>query len=448
MPPKSTTVRCSSCGQPNQVQVHTLIDVSTQPQLKPMLLSGQLNAVTCAFCGVPNNLMAPVLYHDAAKELLIAYVPMELNLTKDQQERAVGELMNELPKNNFKGYMFNPKRALTLQGLIDQIMQADGVTPEMMAEQRARIDLVQQMIELQDDAALDKLITDNDAQIDMRFFQTVTAMIQRMLQGGRQDLAERALYVQTRMTQLTTYGAQLLEQQAEQEAVVQEVAAGLQGLNSSATRLDLIHHLLQYHDSDAHLQAVVGLVRPALDHEFFEELAAFIAKAPATDRAALEQMRDKLLDYTQVIDQQAQARAQVAVSLLQAMVNAGDQLDALIEENIDMIDDTFMSVLVANLEEMQRRKNIDAMTRLKAVYERVVEIVQSRMEPELLLVNRLLNAQNDDEVSALLQEAQGYGESIIDVMAAAEQMLVTQGQNAAAQRLGQLRHEVAGALGK
>jgi hypothetical protein len=210
----------------------------------------------------------------------------------------------------------------------------------------------------------------------------------------------------------------------------------------------LIHHLLQYHDSDAHLQAVVGLVRPALDHEFFEELAAFIAKAPATDRAALEQMRDKLLDYTQVIDQQAQARAQVAVSLLQAMVNAGDQLDALIEENIDMIDDTFMSVLVANLEEMQRRKNIDAMTRLKAVYERVVEIVQSRMEPELLLVNRLLNAQNDDEVSALLQEAQGYGESIIDVMAAAEQMLVTQGQNAAAQRLGQLRHEVAGALGK
>jgi hypothetical protein len=448
MPPKATTVRCSSCGQPNQVQVHTLIDISTQPQLKPMLLSGQLNATTCAFCGAPNNLMAPVLYHDASKELLIAYVPMELNLTKDQQERAVGDLMNELPKNNFKGYMFNPKRALTLQGLIDQIMQADGVTPEMMAEQRARIDLVQQMIETQDDAALDKLITENDAQIDMRFFQTVTAMIQRLLQGGRQDLAERALYVQTRMTQLTSYGAELVAQQAEQEAVVEEVAAGLQGLTSSATRLDLVHHLLQYHDKDAHLQAIVGLIRPALDYEFFEELAAFIAKAPAGDRPALEAMRDKLLDYTRVIDQQTQARAQVAVSLLQAMVNAGDDLDALIEENLDMIDDTFMSVLVANLEEMQRRKNIEAMTRLKNIYERVVALVQSRMEPELLLVNRLLNAQSDEEVAELLQEAQGFGESIIDVMAAAEQMLVTQGQNAAAQRLGQLRAEVAGTFGK
>jgi hypothetical protein len=97
---------------------------------------------------------------------------------------------------------------------------------------------------------------------------------------------------------------------------------------------------------------------------------------------------------------------------------------------------------------MQRRKNIEAMTRLKNIYERVVAMVQSRMEPELLLVNRLLNAQSDEEVAELMQEAQGFGESIIDVMAAAEQMLVTQGQNAAAQRLGQLRAEVAGTFGK
>lgn len=446
--PKVMTIRCTACGQTISAQINNIVDVSKEPQLKPMLLAGQLNVVPCNACGTPNNVLTPLMYHDASKELLVAYVPMELNMNKDQQERAIGDMMNELPKTNFKGYMFNPKRALTMQGLVDLILQADGVTPEMMAEQRARVDLMQKMIEAPSDDVLDALIKENDAKIDVRFYQTMTAMIQRMVQGGREELAERALYVQNRMTELTTYGQELIKKQVEQEKIVQIVSEELQALGQMATRTDLLNYVLKYRDNEDYLQAIVGLVRPALDYEFFEEVNAYIGSAPADERPALENMRDLLVNLTRLVDQQAQARVQVAVQLLQAMMNAGEELDALILGNLPLIDDTFMSVIVANIEEMQRRGNIQVSTRLKEIYQHVVAVLQARMSPELGFVNRLLSAESDAEVNELIGEAKNYGDSLLEVMDSVDEMLNAQGQSDIAQRLKSLRQEVAAALEK
>ena len=74
---------------------------------------------------------------------------MELNLTKDQQEKAIGDLMRELklPQQAMKGYVFQPRRALTMQGLIEQVLQADGVTPDMMDEQRTRVKLLENLMQ-------------------------------------------------------------------------------------------------------------------------------------------------------------------------------------------------------------------------------------------------------------------------------------------------------------
>ncbi len=203
---RQMTIQCTNCRQPFPAQVFSVVDVSANPQLKPALLSGQLNRTPCPHCGAANAVLVPMVYHDPSKELLIACVPMELNLNKDQSERAIGDLLNLLPKNNFKGYMFNPKRALTVQGMIDLILQADGVTPEMMAEQRARVDLIQKMLEAPDDPTLEAVIKANDDKIDLEFLQVVTAMIQRMLETGREDIAQQVLYVQNMLVMHSTYG--------------------------------------------------------------------------------------------------------------------------------------------------------------------------------------------------------------------------------------------------
>src|ERR1041385_1892352 len=142
-----TTIQCVNCRQPIRATIQTVIDPAQNPQAKIALLGGNINMVPCPNCGTPNSVLTPLLYHDASKELLIAYVPMELGLPKDAQEKAIGEMMREvtssLPQGAFKAYLLQPRNALTMQGLIDQVLQADGVTPEMMQEQRDRVKLVE-----------------------------------------------------------------------------------------------------------------------------------------------------------------------------------------------------------------------------------------------------------------------------------------------------------------
>jgi uncharacterized Zn finger protein len=89
-------LNCPSCGRPINAVVETVIDAGQDPQSKARLLSGQTNNIRCPNCGNMVTVAAPLLYHDASKELLIAFVPMELNLTKDQQEKTIGDLMREL----------------------------------------------------------------------------------------------------------------------------------------------------------------------------------------------------------------------------------------------------------------------------------------------------------------------------------------------------------------
>lgn len=443
---RQMTIQCTNCRQPFPAQVFSVVDVSANPQLKPALLSGQLNRAQCPHCGSPNSVLVPMVYHDSSKELLIACVPMELNLNKDQSERAIGDLLNQLPKNSFKGYMFNPKRALTFQGMIDLILQADGVTPEMMAEQRARVDLIQKMIEAPDDPTLEAVIKANDEKIDLEFLQVVTAMIQRMIETGREDIAQQVLYVQNMLVTHSTYGKKVLEQQALQEAIVRQIADELEALGDNPTQEQFMEMLLKHQDSDEHLQAIVGLVRPVMDYAFFEALTARIGQAPADEREKLETLRTKLVQYTQIIDQQSQRRLQSAVALLQAMINA-ENIDELIVENMPMIDDTFMSVLVANIEEMQRRGNLQASAQLKDIYQRVVQVLQSQMQPELVFVNRLLSAETDDEAKQLIAaEAPTFGAGLLEVMDAVDEMLAQQGQVAIAQRLKELRVQVEAAL--
>lgn len=442
-----TVIRCSSCGQPFNAQVRAVIDVSSDPQGKALLLNGQLNTVTCPHCNNPNSIVSALLYHDPSKEMLIAYVPMELNLNKDQQERIVGDLMKSLPKDNFKGYMFNPKRSLTMQGLVEMVLEADGITQEMMAAQRERVRLIQQMVDAPD-AQLPGLVKEHDSKIDMQFFQTFSLMAQRMADSGQMGLAKRIVMVQTRIADLSTFGQTMQQQQQAQAQAVEEVAAEIEKLGDQATRQDFMGLAIRYMHDDDRLQALVGIVRPAFDDQFFNELTEAIGKAPADEREDLEILRDSLLHLVAQVDRQAQMQVQNAVNLLQAMLGAPD-LDSIIEDNLPLIDDTFMAVLSANIQEMDRRGETNASNRLKQIYQRVVTIMQAHMQPELVFVNELLSVDTDDQARRLLNEhARSFGEPLLEVMDAVGEVLNAQGQENLVRRLSALRQEAVAALSK
>ena len=438
-----TQIRCSACGQPFPATVHAYVDAGEEPQLKQQLLTGRLHAIQCPHCGTMNNIAAPMLYHDPTKELLIAHVPMELNLNKDQQERAIGDLMKHLPKDNFKGYMFSPRRALTMQGLVEQVLEADGVTPEMMEAQRERVRLIQTFLQATEasEEQLDQLITEHDASIDGDFFRTMSVMAQRMLQENQPQVAQAVMALQQYILEKSTYGQEMLQQQEQQQEAIEAVAHAIQELGENATRAEFYKLAVEYRDDDEKLQALVGLARPAFDYEFFQQMTSNIEQAPTAERDELNDLRERLVDLTSAIDQQAQVAMQQASGFLQALVNHDDP-GALIRANMPMINDTFMMVLTTNLKRAEEANDSATLTRLRMIYNTVVTILQDNMDPELRFINDLLSAPTDDDARSLLADrANDLDDSFLEVLAAVEQAMEQQGNAQLAERTRALQVE-------
>jgi hypothetical protein len=432
------------CGQPVRAQFQQVVDAQAEPQAKMNLLAGRLNAAVCPNCGALNTIMTPLIYHDASKELVISFVPMELGLTKEAQEKVIGDMMREvtsqLPPGGFKGYLLQPRSALTYQGLVDQVLQADGVTPAMMEAQRARARLLETLLEA-DDADLPRIIQQNDAEIDAQLLQMMTLLAQRMVAEGRQAAAERVVMVQNFMVEHSSFGQKLLEQSQRQETVIQEVAAAVNSLGETAQRADFLDMALKYADDDQRLQALVGLVRPAFDYQFFQELTLRIGQAAAAERDQLESVRDRLLHLTQMIDQQAQMALQEAGALLQAIIDSPEP-DEVITANLPLIDYTFLQVLSANIQEAERRRDIAASARLKAVYSRVVAALQADMPPELRFINEVLGVETDAEARSLIaSRLQEFDGQLIAAIDAVQEQIAGQAEPEMADRLRLLRTE-------
>lgn len=438
-----TQIRCSACGQPFPATVHAYIDAGQNPQLKQLLLTGRLHSVQCPHCGTLNTIAAPLLYHDASKEMLISCIPMELNLTKDQQERAIGDLMKHLPKDNFKGYMFSPRRALTMQGMIEQILEADGVTPEMMAAQRERVQLIQSFLEAANasEERLDQLIAEHDARIDEDFMRTMSIMAQRMVQENQPMVGQAIMGLQQYILENTAYGQALIEEQEAQQQAIEAVADAIQQLGEGANRDAFYALALEYRADENRLQALVGLARPAFDYEFFQKMNDRIEQAPAAERDDLNQLREDLLELTDAIDRQNQAAMQNATGFLQALVNHQDP-KALIQANLSMINDTFMMALTTNIKRAEEANDSVTLARLKSVYNAVMTVLQENMDPQLRFVNDLLSAASDDEARDLLaQRADGLDGSFVEVLSAVEQAMLQQGNQELARRTAMLQAE-------
>lgn len=450
--PNQSTLQCSKCGVPNPIALRRVIDVEQDREGKALLLNGRINSFRCQGCGTVNSVSSPLLYHDGTKDLLIAFVPMDIALRglKQSEEKMIGDLLNELnriiPKDKFRAYMFNPKRALTMQGMIEQIMEADGITPEMIAEQKARVELVQRFVEAQSEDSVIALVKELDSKIDATFFQTLSLMAQRLVEQGQQQIAMHLMAIQQVVVEHSSYGAQLVAKQAAQAEVVQEVAARLDTLGENAQRGDFLNLALEFAGDDDKLQALVGLVRPAFDYQFFTDFTTRISAAPAEERSQLESVRDKLNAYAQQIDQQTQAMVQEKAQFLRMLISS-PEYEAIMLENADVLDDNFMTILTMNIQEAERRQDVTTSAKLKAIYNSAVKLLQEQMSPELRFLNALLSSESEAELQSLIADnIASFDAELLEVADAVEQILGQQGQNALIQKLGYIRNVLTQAL--
>lgn len=417
-----TRVQCPNCQQPVVTEIIQLFDVSEDPTAKQQLLSGAANLIQCTNCGYQGNLATPLVYHDAEKELLLTFVPPELGLKRDEQERLIGGMINQvfthLPQEKRKGYLFNPQTTLTFQGLIERILEADGITREMIQGQQDRINLIRRLVSVSDASVLEEIARQEDKLIDEEFFGLLRRFVETAMMTNDKQSAQALSELQRSLLPITTYGKVLQQQSLEVQTAIQD----LQALGNDITREKLLDLIYQA-PNEIRLSVLVSLTRQAMDYSFFQLLSSRIDQARGEELNRLVELRTKLLEITQEMDRQmAQRVAQVRQGLEQ-ILNASDIEEAIVQ-NLPLIDDLFMQEAEAMLADARAQGDLEKSARINKILETVEQL---NSMPGAALVEEFLDAPDDTARQAFLENNQDQiDQEFMDMLAG----LVSQVQSA------------------
>lgn len=433
MPQAMTQIRCPQCSNPIQARIEQVVDISQDPASKARLLSGSLNVVRCPICGFEGQIAAPLVYHDPEKELLLTFVPSQVPLEKDEQERAIGRLINEiidrLPAEKRKGYLLQPQAALTMQGLVERVLEADGITREQIEAQRERVRLFEQMLTMPEEELPD-FAQRHDEELDDTFFQLAALSLQT---AGDEQARERADKRIQLMLQHSSYGMRLLAK----EDALQDIARKLQDLGENLGREDLLELALSAPD-DEHVEALVRLARPAFDYVFFQQLTERMESVEGPERERMAALRSRLLRLTEEIDQAQEARAMESAALLRSLMESED-LDQAVEEALPFVDELFLGILQANLRAAKERGDEDAQTRLREIDARLRKVIRDSLPPSLQLAQRLLDQADEALALEMLGASAGQiDDLLIGALQATAQRLERGGDTGGAGRVRRL----------
>jgi CpXC motif protein len=393
--PQVVQLSCPNCRAPVRAQIFTLVDVGRQPELKNYLLAGQLNLAVCQSCGTPAMIAAPLIYHDPAKQLFLVHFPQQLNARPDEQERFVGDatkaIMSGLPANAPRGYLLAPRRFLTLNSLVDAILEADGISREVIEGQRKRVELISRLAEAfeQGEEQLVAAVEENKEALDYDFFATLTAFVEASAQGGRDESSQMLMDLRQKLIDLTGFDA---EEAGEFEGEDLELDEVIERLVSAP---------------DEELEQVIGELRPAIDYSFFEAWTKRIdAAAQAGDKATAERLtarRAQILETVERMDKQAQEMFEAGANILQDILEASDPAEAL-RAHREELDEAFLLVLDANIAAAERVGNTSAVARLTEIRHLALEVAQESLTPEDRFINQLLQAEKPQDATKLLRQ--------------------------------------------
>jgi hypothetical protein len=394
-----TRMTCPNCRQPIMADIEQLFDVGKNPSAKQLLLSGAVNIAQCPNCGYSGSLATPIVYHDPDKELLLTFVPPEIGLPRNEQERLIGSLINQvvagLPQEKRKAYLLQPKQAFTMQGLVESVLEADGITHEMIQAQQLRLKLIERMANASDDV-IEELAKQENQNIDSEFFAILRRLIDASLMAGDQDSAQHLTQLQQKLLSLTTFGHELQDQAKEVEAALADLQKAGQGL----TREKLLEFVVSA-PNETRLKAYISFARPLMDYSFFQLLSERIDRARGDGRARLASLRENLLNWTQEVDRQVEARARQSRELLQQVLQAEDISEAT-EAVFPAIDEYFLQELNQAQEAARKQGDLEKLGRIQ----KVVDVIQqaNSAPPEIALIEELLDAPDDATMRQKLEE--------------------------------------------
>jgi hypothetical protein len=394
-----TQIACPRCRQLITANVEQLFDVTQDPQAKQRLLGGVSNMARCPYCGYQGRLATPIVYHDNDKELLLTFFPPELGLPLNEQEKVIGPLikqvMDRLPPEKRKGYLLSPMPNLTYESMIQTILGKDGITPEMLKEQQDRVSLIERLMQASTSDVRSEIIKQNTNLFDEQFFALFSRIAQSAAASGQEPVARALVELQKQLLEETAFGRELKESVGELEAAtkaLQEVGQGL-------TREKLLD-LVIASPNDARVRAYVNLARAGMDYEFFQLLSNRIDKASGEEKTRLEALREKLLDFTNEMDKQLEARYKQAQDFVESLLAQDDVVKA-VQENLDRFTQDAVDVVNQMLRQASEKNDYARMGKLQ----KIVEILrEASTPPEVSFIEQLLDAPDDAALDQMLSD--------------------------------------------
>lgn len=400
-----TQISCPNCGQPITADVEQLVDVGQNPQIKQALLSGLINVAQCPHCKYQGNLATPIVYHDPEKELLLTFFPPELNLSRDEQERIIGPLITKvvdnLPQEQRRGYLFSPQTMLTHKVLIERILEADGITKEMLKEQEDRMALIQRLLAETPESRIE-IVKQEDEMIDDQFFALFSRLVEASLMGADEQTAMTLRDLQHALLENSTVGKRIKDEADE----IQVARQTLEDLGEGLTREKLLDLIIDT-PNEARLKAYVQMTRPGLDYQFFQALSQKIDQHEDEKKQKLVDLREKLLAITAEIDAAIEQRMQIAQQNLETLLEV-DDIPAAMQANMGAVDEYFIQVLTKTLETAREAGDMERSSKLQQVLATIEE--QSAAPPEYELIDELM-AIADDE-AAIKKTLQSQAEEV------------------------------------
>ena len=394
-----TTTPCPRCGGQMIADVQQIFDVSVDPMDKERLLRGAANIAICPSCGYQSQIAMPIVYHDPEKELLLTYFPPELNMTVPEQQKIIGpmitKVVNSLPPEKKKGYLFQPRTMLTYDTLFETILEADGITKEMLNEQKYKGELIRRLLQTSPESLVE-VIHQEESHIDQSFFLMLNNTLDAAVQMRDKSSFETLKNLQEVLFRETAYGRELKVK----ADFTQKAISDLQALGENLNRDSLLELVLNSPD-EIYLQTLTGLARNGMDYEFFSKLSSRINAAEGEEKEKFTTIRTQLLDLTQRIDKALAEEKEARRNLLEEILKQ-DDMEAAVYQAVRAIDQEFTEVV--NEELAAARKSGDFMRSGKL--QQLLDLIQKlyTAPDEIQKLETMLSAETEDALKALIEE--------------------------------------------
>lgn len=445
-PPTGAQVTCPSCGATYTAAVFTIVDVGANPELKGLVLGGQINTAVCNACGAGGPLSVPLMVHDPEHEFLGVVIPGQARLDDMQTQKMIGEmsqaLMAKLPSDQRKGYMFQAQQFFEWDSLIEKMWGFEGVTPEMLRRRREQSELIGNLVRLgSDESAMQMVAERNQSLIDSSFFVLLGQVINAVAAEGQTEQHEALIKLRSSLLDTTEAGQEL-------KALEERVQDALSKIGPRTTREELLSLLLGYwsegENGEAVATAVLNAAAGLTDYQFLLGLADRLENTTdPEERSALIAIRDRTVEIGEQRSQSQQMAAQQVQAVLQEVLQAPDT-DAALKENADQINEMFLAVLASNIRQAEQNKATFAVQRLRTIYEKAIAILEEQMPPEMKLLNRLLSAPDEGTMRRLLQDNRSeLSREFVDALRDLEDRFNREGNSALASRVSSIRGQAA-----